>query len=113
MNNAVKTSKIMIICIVLLFGLIIGKLVFVSISTHIDGIDIKEFALSRITGNKTLYASRGSILDINGEILAENVNSYTVIAYLSEDRTTNDKKPQHVVDINDTVMKLAPIIKMN
>jgi len=113
MNNAVRTSKIMNVCIVLLFGLIIGKLIFVSISTHIDGIDIKEFALSRITGNKTLYASRGSILDINGEILAENVNSYTVIAYLSEHRTTNDKKPQHVVDINDTVMKLAPIIKMD
>ena len=33
--------------------------------------------MSRTTGNKTLYASRGSIYDLNGEILAENVNSYT------------------------------------
>jgi len=113
MNNAVRTSKIINICIVLLFGLMIAKLIYVSTSKQIDGINIKEFALSRITGHKTLYASRGSILDINGEVLAENVNSYTVIAYLSEDRTTNEKKPQHVVNIDDTVLKLAPIIKMD
>jgi len=113
MNNAVKTSRLLNFCIVLLFCLIIVKLIYISTSTNIDGIDIKKFALSRITGNKTLYASRGSILDINGEVLAENVNSYTVIAYLSEDRTTNKKKPQHVVDIEDTVNKLAPMIKMD
>ena len=113
MNNAVKINKFLIVGIVLLFGLIIGKLIYVSISTNIDGINIKKFALSRTTGNKVLYASRGTIYDVNGEILAENVNSYTVIAYLSASRTTNDKKPQHVVDIEDTVNKLSPILGMD
>ncbi len=113
MNNAVKVNKFLIVGIVLLFALIIGKLIYVSSSTYIDGINIKEFALSRTTGNKKLYASRGSIYDINGEILAENVNSYTVIAYLSSARTTNDKNPQHVIDIEDTTKKLSPIIKMD
>ena len=83
MNNAVKINKFLIVGIVLLFGLIIAKLIYVSASTTIDGINIGEFALSRTTGNKTLYASRGSIYDCSGEVLAENVNSYTVIAYLS------------------------------
>ena len=82
MNNAVKINKFLIVGIVLLFGLIIAKLIYVSASTTIDGINIGEFALSRTTGNKTLYASRGSIYDCSGEVLAENVNSYTVIAYL-------------------------------
>ena len=113
MNNAVKINKFLIIGIVLLFGLVIGKLIYVSISTNIDSINIKEFALSRTTGSKTLYASRGSIYDVSGEVLAENVNSYTVIAYLDSSRTTNQNKPLHVVDIESTVNALAPIIGMD
>ena len=113
MNNAVRINKFIIICIVLLFGLIIGKLIYVSASTNIDGINLNKFALSRTTGNKILYASRGSILDCDGEVLAENVNSYTVIAYLSEKRTTNEKNPLHVVDIETTTKQLAPIIGMD
>lgn len=113
MNNAVKINKFLIIGIVLLFGLVIGKLIYVSISTNIDNINIKNFALSRTTGSKTLYASRGSIYDVSGEILAENVNSYTVIAYLDSKRTTNLKKPLHVVDIESTVNALAPLIGMD
>mgnify|MGYP004541038091 CR=1 FL=1 len=113
MNNAVKINKFLVIGIVLLFGLIIGKLIYVSTSTNIDGINIKKFALSRTTGNKILYASRGSILDSSGEVLAENVNSYTVIAYLDPIRTTKESNPQHVVDIERTVSELAPIINMD
>ena len=113
MNNAVKINKFLVIGIVLLFGLIIGKLIYVSASTTIDGINIKKFALSRTTGNKILYASRGSILDSSGEVLAENVNSYTVIAYLDPIRTTKESNPQHVVDIDKTVSELAPIINMD
>ena len=113
MNNAVKINKFLIIGIVLLFGLVIGKLIYVSISTNIDNINIKDFALSRTTGSKTLYASRGSIYDVSGEILAENVNSYTVIAYLDSKRTTNLKKPLHVVDIESTVNALVPLIGMD
>ena len=113
MNNAIKINKFFVIGIVLLFGLIIGKMIYVSASTNIDGINIKEFALSRTTGNKILYASRGSIYDCSGEVLAENVNSYTVIAYLDPSRTKSDKNPQHVVDIENTADAIAPIIEMD
>ena len=98
MNNAIKINKFFIIGIVLLFGLIIGKVIFVSASTNIDGINIKEFALSRTTEKKTLYASRGNIYDVSGETLAESVNSYTVIAYIDPVRTKDMDNPQHVVD---------------
>ena len=113
MNNAVKTNRLLNIGIVLLFGLIIGKVIYLSINTKIDGINIKTFALSRTTEKKVLYANRGTIYDINGEILAENVNSYTVIAYLDKSRTVNEFKPQHVIDINDTADKLSEIIGMD
>ncbi len=113
MNNAIKINKFIVIGIVLLFGLIIAKLIYVSASTYIDGIDIKKFALSRITEKRTLYASRGSIFDCDGTALAENVNSYTVIAYLSESRTKDKDNPKHVVDIETTVEKLSPVIGMD
>ena len=113
MNNAVKINKFLVLGIVLLFGLIIGKVIFVSASTNIDGINIKEFALSRTTEKKILYASRGTIYDSSGEVLAENVNSYTVIAYLDPIRTKSDKNPQHVVDKEYTADLLSPVIGMD
>ena len=113
MNNAIKINKLFVTCIVLLFGIIIAKVIYVSACSSIDGIDIKKFALSRTTGEKVLYASRGNIYDSSGEILAENVNSYTVIAYLDEKRTKNSKNPQHVVDKEKTVNEIAPIIGMD
>lgn len=113
MYNKIKVNKILLIVVVFLFALIIGKLIYISASNTINGIDIKKFALSRTTETKTLYASRGKILDISGEILADTVNSYTVIAYLSESRTTNVEEPKHVVDIEYTVKKLAPVIGMD
>lgn len=113
MNNAVKINKLLVIGIVLLFGIVIAKVIYVSLCTNIDGIDIKKFALSRTTGSKTLYASRGTIYDSSGEALAENINSYTVIAYLDSSRTKSYKNPQHVVDVENTVTQLAPIIGMD
>lgn len=113
MNNAIKINKLFVTCIVLLFGIIIAKVIYVSACSSIDGIDIKKFALSRTTGEKVLYASRGNIYDSSGEILAENVNSYTVIAYLDEKRTKSSKNPQHVVDKEKTVNEIAPIIGMD
>jgi len=113
MNNAIKINKLLIFSIVLLFGLIIAKLLFVSASKTIDGINMRDFALSRTTETKTIFASRGSIYDCSGEVLAENVNSYTVIAYLSESRTKDENNPNHVVDIEHTVKELAPIIGMD
>jgi penicillin-binding protein 2B len=56
-----------------------------------------------------LYAERGTIYDISGEILAQNVNSYTVIAFLEESRTTNKNNPQHVLDKENTANKLYEI----
>lgn len=111
-NNTIKISKLFLVCVVFIFGLIIAKLIYVSGSPNVDGIDMQAFALSRTTEKKTLYASRGTIYDVSGEALALNVNSYTVIAYLDSTRTTDEEKPEHVVDKEATANALAPIINM-
>ena len=108
----VKVSRFIILIVALLFMAIIIKLSYVVLSDKVDGISLKEKAASIATVEKTLYASRGNIFDVNGEELATTVNSYTVIAYLSESRTTDPSNPKHVVDKEKTAELLSPIINM-
>ena len=108
----IHISKFVFLGGLLLFCIIIGRLVFLNLSPKVDGINLKEFAKNRNTTKQTLYASRGSIYDKNEEVLAETVDSYTVIAYLDSSRSKNSTKPRHVVDKEDTANKLSPLINM-
>ncbi len=108
----VKISISIILIVILLFMAIIAKLSYVVLSSKVDGINLQEKASSIATVEKTLYASRGSVYDVNGEELAATVNSYTVIAYLSSKRTTDPENPRHVVDKEKTAQELAPILNM-
>ena len=71
---------------------------------------MKEFAASRNTVSDMLIAERGTIYDIEGNILAQNVTSYTLIAYLDSSRTKDENDPQHVLDKEYTATKLASIL---
>lgn len=107
----VKVSKFIIVIVAFLFVAVIAKLSYVVLSEKVDGINLQDKAASIATTKRTLFASRGNVRDINGELLAETVNSYTLIAYLSETRTTNPNKPKHVVDKEMTAKKLAEVLK--
>ena len=94
----VKIPKSIIFIVAFLFMAIIVRLSYVSLSNTIDGIDLHEFAENRNTKKENVYAKRGNIYDKDGNILASVVNSYKIIAYLDESRTTKESDPQHVVD---------------
>ncbi len=96
----------------LLFCLMIGRVIQLGLSAEIDGVDLKKLASRRTTRTDIEEAKRGSIYSSNGDILAQNVSSYKLIAYLDSKRTTNEKKPQHVVNKEETAEKLAPILGM-
>ncbi|MBP3841884.1 MAG: penicillin-binding protein [Bacilli bacterium] len=111
-RNNVKYGKILIIFSLFLFGLMIFRLIQLSTSKEIDDVNLQKLANSRTTRTDKLEAKRGTIYSTNEDILAQNVTSYKLIAYLSKSRTTNNKKPQHVVDKELTAEKLAPILGM-
>lgn len=111
-GNTIKLYKLIIFAVAFLFGLIIARLSYIVLSNEVDGINLTEFANNRNTVKKTLYANRGTIYDTKGNELASNVNSYTLIAYLEESRTTNESEPEHVVDKEKTAKELAPILGM-
>ena len=104
--------KVFIIFLVFIFVLFIQYL-YLSLSPNIYGINIQDFASLRNTYSGTLYAKRGTIYDNSNNVLATDVASYTVIAYLDENRTGNSKTLYHVADKQMTAEALSPIINMS
>jgi len=108
-NHNVKTANIMLLVTLFLFFILIGRAGQLSLSREIDGINIKQFASSRTTKKETILAKRGTIYDVNGEALAQNVYSYTLIAYLEESRGEGN----YVKNKEETAKKLATVISMD
>ena len=109
-NNTINVSKIIFVVLVFSFLAIVIKLSLVSLQQKTDGIDLTAFVENRNTETEVLKANRGSIKSADGEVLAQTINSYTLIAYLSETRTKDPDNPQHVVDKEATAKALAPIL---
>ena len=85
---------------------------YLSLSPKIYGLDMDEFANNRGTYSSILYSKRGSIYDNTGNILAHDVSSYTVLAYLDESRTGSSTKLYHVKDKQKTAEALSPLLNM-
>ena len=111
--NKIKLNKLVLIFILLFFVIVIVRMSVLALSTEIDGVNIKEFVANRNTRKKTIHAKRGTIYDSSSNILAQTINSYTVIAYLSESRSEGFSTPQHVVDKENTAKQLSPLLGMS
>ena len=71
-RNTVKLSKLFIVGSLFLFALMIARVVQLGLSKDVDGVNLQSLASKRTTKTDTLYAKRGSILDVNGNILVDN-----------------------------------------
>ncbi|MDD6272061.1 MAG: penicillin-binding protein [bacterium] len=112
--KTIKINAFFIWVVVFIFLCLIIKLIYVgSGNITVNGKELSEFASNRDTVKKTITAKRGTIYARNSEVLAKDVNSYTVIAYLSESRTKDINRPQHVVDKEMTAEKLSPLLNMS
>lgn len=80
---------------------------------EIDDVNLQKLASRRTTKTDVIKAKRGSVYTSDGEVLAQNVSSYKLIAYLSPKRTTDKNNPQHVVDKELTAELLAPILEIS
>ena len=111
--KTIRINIIFVIIVVFIFLCLIIKLVYVGTGNiKVGSKTLAEFASDRDTVKKTTYARRGTIYASKGEVLAKDVNSYTVIAYLDPSRTKDESRPYHVVDKEMTASKLSPIINM-
>ena len=112
--NKIRPSYGMLLFIVSLFTIFSIRIVYLCTTNYkVGNSTIMAFIESRNTKEEVILPTRGSIIDANGNILAEDVASYTVIAYLDEKRSEGSKKPLHVIDIEATTEKLAPYLNMD
>ena len=95
-----------LICIFLLYI----KFAYLSLSPTVYGKNMEDFAAKRNTVRKKIKAKRGSIYDSDGNSLAINVSSYTIIVSLEKSKVYT--KEDYVHDIESTANALAPILEV-
>ena len=109
-TNKLKISKFVNIFV---FFLSLTFIVALTYRCMIDydatpGVSMSKFIENRNINEEVILPSRGTIYDINGNVLAQDVASYTLIAYLDEGRgKDNDGNYRYVVDKKKTALELA------
>ena len=110
----IRANYLLFPCVLLLFSSLIARVIYLCTTDYKVGEEtITSFIENRNTKEEIILPKRGSIFDKNDNVLAEDVASYSVIAYLDERRSENSKVPLHVVDPDATAIKLAPYIDID
>lgn len=112
-TNKIIVSKKVFVFVSFLLLIFIGRICYLCLVDYkVNDTTISAFIENRNIKEEIIEPIRGSIFDINGNILAQEVASYTVIAYLDETRSENSKTLNHVKDVENTAKTLAPYINM-
>jgi penicillin-binding protein 2B len=88
----------------LLFFILAGKFFIVAYSQSAEGVDLVKYGKQKWMKSDELDAKRGTIFDRNGEEIAADIPSYSVIAILDKDY------PNHIKDPEKAAEKLAAVL---
>ncbi len=102
--------RIVAIIVFLLFIVRFGSIaIFKDVKNH----DLKSAAQQRYTQSQFVRARRGKITDAQGNILAEDSNTYTVYAVLDHQQKDKDGKPKYVANKRKTARILSGYLDMS
>lgn len=107
-KNKINISMVVFLIFFLCIFLLYIRYVYLALSPKIDGIDMASFAASRNTVKRTITAKRGVIYDKDGNTLALNVSSYTLIVSLEKSKVYMGEN--YVKDVEETAKKLAQVL---
>ncbi|MGP7817607.1 penicillin-binding protein [Niallia sp. 01092] len=106
-------AAIVFLCFCLLFFILIIRFIFIQATGEVSGEVLAAKAEKKYTSEKVLEASRGSILDRNGEVIAEDASSYKLVAITDSSLSENDPdNPVHVKNPEKTAKELAKYIDL-
>ncbi|WP_416151047.1 penicillin-binding protein [Salipaludibacillus sp. HK11] len=94
---------ILTIVIVVLFS----RFVYIQAAKEVQGTDLEELLEKRWSESRTIDGRRGTIYDRNGDVLAEEIPSYTIIAIL------DDRFEEYVSDVQETAEKLSDVLEVD
>ncbi|MEB6196254.1 penicillin-binding protein [Mammaliicoccus sciuri] len=113
----IKKNKIGAVLLVSFFGLLFFILAvrysYLMISGHSAGEDLAYRASEKYLRQTVAEPERGKIYDRNGKVLAENTDSYKLVAILDKKMSEGSDKPRHVKDKKKTAKALAKILDMD
>lgn len=111
-----RRSNLMLLFIIIIL-LAMGTALFANlfmisiVGYHLNSdTDLKAYSNNVNVVKRPLVAKRGMILDRNGEIIAQDVESYTLYAIVDETRPSYKDKPSYVVDHEETARQLATVL---
>ena len=110
-TNKLRISKIVYVFVFFLCFILSAALAYRCLVDYkANGeVTISEFIKNRNIVEDVIMPTRGTIYDIKGNTLAEDVASYTLIAYLDASRS-DDEHIRHVVDKEKTAKELSKLI---
>lgn len=97
----------------LLFFILLYRFYSIEITGEVGGQPLAAKALQKHSRVGALESARGTIFDRNGDVIAEDTASYSLIAILDKKMTTDPKKPQHVVHPQVAAKELAQYINLS
>ncbi|MBP3041438.1 penicillin-binding protein 2, partial [Bacillaceae bacterium Marseille-Q3522] len=92
----------------LLFFILLCRFLTIQFTGEVKGEVLAAKAEQKYAKSKVLEAKRGTIYDKNGEVIAEDTSSYTLIAILDK-----QMKPNYVSDPEKTAQELAKFIDLS
>ncbi|MCI9312656.1 MAG: penicillin-binding protein [Erysipelotrichaceae bacterium] len=105
-------TNISIICVIIA-ALVVCNVLYTMISkTHFRSGTLVSVYSSSAEKTRVISASRGYIYDRNKEIVAQDVDTYTIFAILDPSHTGIGDVPEYVSDPLLTSEKLAPMLNM-
>ncbi len=108
-----RMSKVMMVFFTLLFVVLLGRFFYIQSTGEVKGVTLEEWAEKKRTSSYSIDANRGKIVDRSGMTLAYDRPTYTLYAIVRESYSKGLDDPKHVVDIEKTAEKLAPILDMS
>ena len=110
-TNKLNVSKFVYITVFFLFAIFIVALIYRCLADYkVGDITFSDFISNRNIVEEVIMPDRGTIFDSKGNVLAQNVSSYTLIAYLDESRSENSDEIRHVKDKESTALALSELI---
>ena len=109
-TNKLRISKlvyVLVFFLFIIFGVSLGYRCLVDYDAT-EGVSISQFILNRNIEEDIILPDRGTIYDVNGNALAQDVSSYTLIAYLDKNRGSDENGvPRYVMDKEKTAKELS------
>ncbi|MFS0787122.1 penicillin-binding protein [Shouchella sp. 1P09AA] len=103
-----KRAVVLLFIFLAVFAVLVGRIAYIQLAKEVKGNDLVAMAEERYNQSEVLPSERGSILDRNASVLAEDVPAYHVLAVLSE----NQGEGNYIKDTEATAEQLAPYVQL-